>query len=86
MRCYKTLQFHLPVNCSIIVQYKSRQNVEFVLCRRYIIQIVGVNVSPVVKLTYLEAGLVDRFAVHHACHLMSDDLLLWCIPFEHLLN
>ena len=86
MRFYKTFQFHIPVNCSIIVQYKSRQNVEFVLCRRSVIQIVGVNVSPVEKLTYLEAGLVDRFAVLHVCHLMSFDLLLWCIPIEHLLN
>ena len=36
--------------------------------------------------TYLEAGLVDRFVVLHAFHLMGDGLLLRCIPIEHLLN
>ena len=52
----------------------------------YVKQMVGVTVSPVGKHTHLEAGLVDRFAVLHACYLMGDGLLLGCIPIEHLLN
>ena len=69
-------------HCSI----QFAPNVEFVLCRRYVIQMVGVNISLVEKHAYLDAGAIAWFAVLHACHLMSDDLLLGYIPLEHLFN